>query len=83
MDASQQIDQEIASLTAWRGRILAKIRRVIRAVPEIVEEWKWMGTPVWSPNGNVCAADAHKTVVKVIFFGVPACQIPITCLMPN
>lgn len=69
MNASKQIDKEIASLTDWRGRMMADIRRIIHsAVPEIIEEWKWMGTPVWCLNGNICAADAHKSVVKVIFF---------------
>lgn len=69
MNASQQIDKEIASLTDWRGTMMADVRRIVRsAVPEVTEEWKWMGTPVWSLNGNICAADAHKNVVKVIFF---------------
>ncbi len=68
MDASEQIDNMIAELTDWRGKILADIRRIVHeADPEIVEEWKWMGSPVWSHSGIVCLANPHKDKVKVTF----------------
>lgn len=66
--ASEQIDNLIAGLTDWRGKMMADIRRIVReADPEIVEEWKWMGTPVWSHGGIVCLANPHKAKVKVTF----------------
>jgi hypothetical protein len=69
VNPSKQIDKEIAGLRDWRGAILAEIRRLIHdADSEVTEEWKWMGTPVWCHDGNVCAADAHTNMVKVIFF---------------
>jgi hypothetical protein len=68
MNASELIDDLIANLTDWRGITLAKLRRIIReADPEIIEEWKWMGTPVWSHDGIVCLAKAFKDKVKVTF----------------
>ena len=68
MDASKLIDQKIASLADWRGDFLKTIRKLIHEVdPGIVEEWKWMGTPVWSHDGIVCLANAHKEKVKVTF----------------
>ncbi len=67
--ASRRIDQAIAGLADWRGQTLAAVRRIVHeADPEVTEEWKWMGTPVWSHAGNVCAADAHTNMVKMIFF---------------
>jgi hypothetical protein len=69
MNPSQQIDKLIADLGDWRGRTLAEIRKIIRdADPKMVEEWKWMGTPVWSHDGMVLLANAHKDKVKVTFF---------------
>ncbi|MBN1856266.1 MAG: DUF1801 domain-containing protein [Dehalococcoidia bacterium] len=66
MPPGEQIDGLIASLVDWRGNTLATIRRIVHeADPEIVEEWKWMGTPVWSHNGAVCLANAFKDKVKV------------------
>lgn len=68
MNAKEQIDKLIAELTDWRGKTLADIRRIILAAdPEIVEEWKWMGTPVWSRNGIVCIANAFKDKAKLPF----------------
>jgi len=68
MDASKLIDQKIASLADWRGELLRAIRDLIHEVdPGIVEEWKWMGTPVWNHDGIVCIANAHKHVVKMTF----------------
>jgi hypothetical protein len=68
MDASKLIDQKIASLSDWRGQLLRSLRRLIHEVePSIVEEWKWMGTPVWNRDGIVCLANAHAHKVKVTF----------------
>jgi hypothetical protein len=68
MDASKIIDQKIASLSDWRGELLRSLREVIHEVdPTIVEEWKWMGTPVWNHDGIVCLANAHAHKVKITF----------------
>ena len=67
--ASRKIDQRIAELGDWRGETLARARKLIHDVdPDIVEEWKWMGTPVWSHDGGVCTGESHKQVVKLTFF---------------
>jgi len=69
MDASQRIDRKIASLGDWRGERLAQLRRLIHEVdPQVVEEWKWMGTPVWSHDGMYALANPHKDKVKLTFF---------------
>jgi hypothetical protein len=66
--ASLLIDERIKELGDWRGKTLAKVRKLIHAAdPEIVEEWKWMGTPVWSHAGIVCTGEAYKNVVKLTF----------------
>jgi hypothetical protein len=66
--ASALIDQRIKGLADWRGKTLAKVRETIHAAdPEIVEEWKWMGTPVWSHGGIVCTGETYKSVVKMTF----------------
>ena len=66
--ASSFIDERIKELADWRGKSLAKVREnVHEADPEIVEEWKWMGTPVWSHGGIVCTGETYKTVVKMTF----------------
>ena len=66
--ASKLIDGRIRELGDWRGRTLEKVRRLIKqADPEIIEEWKWMGTPVWSHNGNICTGETYKNVVKLTF----------------
>jgi hypothetical protein len=68
MNPSQRIDQLIAGLTDWRGKTLAGIRKsFLKADREIVEEWKWMGSPVWSLDGMIAVANAHKDKVKVTF----------------
>jgi hypothetical protein len=68
MDASKLIDQKITSLSDWRGELLRSLRQLIHEVaPTIVEEWKWMGTPVWNCDGIVCLANAHNDHVKVTF----------------
>src|SRR5207302_1005338 len=66
--ASALIDERINELGDWRGKMLAKVRKIIReADPEIVEEWKWMGTPVWSHGGIVCTGESYKKIVKLTF----------------
>ena len=66
--ASRLIDQRIRDLGDWRGETLARMRALIlEADPEMTEEWKWMGTPVWSHHGNVCTGEAYTKVVKLTF----------------
>ena len=66
--ASRLIDQRIRDLGGWRGEALARMRALIlEADPEMTEEWKWMGTPVWSHHGNVCTGEAYTKVVKLTF----------------
>jgi len=66
--ASALIDQKIKELGDWRGKTLAKVREVIhKADPEIVEEWKWRGTPVFSHGGIICTAETYKNSVKMTF----------------
>ena len=66
--ASQLIDQRIRDLEGWRGETLARMRKLIlEADPEMTEEWKWMGTPVWSHHGIVCTGESYKKVVKLTF----------------
>jgi hypothetical protein len=68
MNPSEQIDQLIAKLTDWRGKTLAGLRRsILEADKEIVEEWKWMGSPVWSRDGIIAVGNAHKDKVKLTF----------------
>ena len=66
--ASAFIDEKIKELGDWRGKMLAKVRGIIHAAdPEIVEEWKWRGTPVFSHGGIVCTGETYKSVVKLTF----------------
>ena len=66
--ASAFIDEKIKQLGDWRGKTFAKVRAILHAAdPEIVEEWKWMGTPVWSHGGIVCTGETYKKVVKMTF----------------
>src|SRR5262249_54787713 len=66
--ASELIDRRIEELGDWRGKMLAKVRKMIHdADPEIVEEWKWMGTPIFSHAGIVCTGETYKWVVKLTF----------------
>jgi hypothetical protein len=68
MNASEQIDRLIAGLTDWRGKTFASIRKCILAADrEIIEEWKWMGSPVWSRDGIIAVANPHKGKVKLTF----------------
>jgi hypothetical protein len=66
--ASKLISKRIAELGDWRGETLRKMRRLIKdADPDVVEEWKWMGTPVWSHDGIICTGESYKDVVKLTF----------------
>jgi len=68
MNPSERIDQLIAELTDWRGKTLAKIRKtILETDDEIIEEWKWMGSPVWSRDGIIAVGNAHKDKVKLTF----------------
>jgi hypothetical protein len=67
--ASELISEKIAELGDWRGDTLARMRGLIKEVdPEVVEEWKWRGTPVWSHGGGICTGESYKAIVKLTFF---------------
>jgi hypothetical protein len=66
--ASQHIDARIKELGDWRGETLARVRSIIKqAVPDVVEEWKWRGVPVWEHDGIICTGETYKAVVKMTF----------------
>ena len=66
--ASELISQRIAELGDWRGKTLGRMRQLIKdADPDVVEEWKWMGTPIWSHDGIICTGESYKNVVKLTF----------------
>ena len=66
--AAALIDKRIADLGDWRGKTLSRVRKLIKeADPDVVEEWKWMGTPVWSHDGIICTGESYKSVVKLTF----------------
>jgi hypothetical protein len=66
--ASELISKRIAELEDWRGETLARMRKLIHeADPDVVEEWKWMGTPIWSHDGIICTGESYKKVVKLTF----------------
>ncbi len=66
--ASELISKRIDELGDWRGETLSRMRKLIKeAAPDVVEEWKWMGTPVWSHDGIVCTGESYKNVVKLTF----------------
>jgi len=68
MNPSERIDQLIAELTDWRGKTLASLRKsILEADREIIEEWKWMGSPVWSRDGIIAVGNAHRDKVKLTF----------------
>ncbi len=75
--ASALIDEKIKELGDWRGTTLALVRRLIHdADPDIQEEWKWRGTPVWAHDGGVCTGESYKEVVKLTFFRGAALKDP-------
>jgi hypothetical protein len=66
--ASELISKKIADLGDWRGETLARMRELVKeADPDVVEEWKWMGTPVWSHDGILCTGESYRSVVKLTF----------------
>jgi hypothetical protein len=79
---SEQVSNRIEELDDWRGRMLEKVRRLVKeADPEIVEEWKWRkpsnpGTPVWSHSGGICTGETYKDKVKLTFFRGAALEDP-------
>jgi hypothetical protein len=74
---SKLIDQRVAELNDWRGETLSRMRALIKeADPDVVEEWKWMGTPVWSHDGIICTGESYKSVVKLTFAKGAALEDP-------
>ena len=66
--APELISKRIAELGDWRGKTLGRMRKLIKAaMPDVVEEWKWRGTPVWSHDGIICTGESYKSVVKLTF----------------
>jgi hypothetical protein len=80
--AAELIQQRISELGDWRGKLLSKVREIVKeADPDVVEEWKWAkatspGTPVWSHNGGICTGESYKNVVKLTFFKGAALKDP-------
>jgi len=76
---SRLIDARITELGDWRGEILARVRALIKqAVPDVVEEWKWRGVPVWSRDGIICTGETYKSVVKLTFAKGASLDDPLT-----
>lgn len=68
VSAAQLIDGRIKELTDWRGEMLARVRAIIqKALPDVIEEWKWRGVPVWSHGGMICTGETYKAAVKLTF----------------
>src|SRR6201747_2957235 len=77
--ASELISKRIAELGDWRGETLRRMRKLIKeADPDVVEEWKWMGTPVWSHDGIICTGESYKKVVKLTFAKGASLEDPAT-----
>jgi hypothetical protein len=75
--ASQLIDAKIKELGDWRGRMLSRLRRLVKdADPDVLEEWKWRGVPVWSHDGIICTGETYKSVVKMTFAKGAALEDP-------
>ena len=75
--AAERISQKILELGDWRGETLASVRRLIQqALPDVVEDWKWMGTPVWSHGGILCTGESYKDKVKLTFAKGASLQDP-------
>lgn len=76
-DAARLIDARIAELGDWRGKVLAEVRAIIRAVdPDIIETWKWRGVPVWECEGIICTGETYKSAVKLTFAKGAAIEDP-------
>jgi hypothetical protein len=74
---SRLIDARIRELDDWRGKTLSHVRALIKqADPDVVEEWKWRGVPVWSHDGSICTGETYKSVVKLTFFKGAALEDP-------
>jgi hypothetical protein len=74
---SRMIDERIKELGDWRGRMLSRLRTLVKQTdPEVVEEWKWRGVPVWSHDGLICTGETYKTVVKMTFARGAALEDP-------
>jgi hypothetical protein len=79
--AAKLISQRIANLGDWRGQTLSRMRKLIKeADPDVIEEWKWMGTPVWSHDGIICTGESYKSVVKLTFARGAALEDPTRLL---
>jgi hypothetical protein len=77
MSPSQMIDGRIRELGDWRGEMLSRLRTLIKeAIPEVVEEWKWRGVPVWYCDGMICTGETYKSVVKLTFANGAALEDP-------
>lgn len=75
--AARRIDQKIEDLGDWRGKMLGRLRALVKeADPEVVEEWKWRGVPVWSHDGMICTGETYKNVVKMTFASGAALEDP-------
>ncbi|MEJ2358055.1 MAG: DUF1801 domain-containing protein [Deinococcales bacterium] len=83
MSPSRRIDARIEGLADWRGEMLARIRRLIhRAEPDVVEQWKWRGVPVWYHDGMICTGETYKDKVKITFAKGPRSRIRRACSTP-
>lgn len=77
MNPTERIDRLIASLTDWRSKTLGAVRKIILGVdPEIIEEWKWRGVPVWYRDGMICTGETYKSIVKLTFANGAALEDP-------
>ena len=75
--ASELISEKIAELGGWRGETLGRTRKLIKAPdPDVVEEWKWMGTPIWSHDGIICTGESYRSVVKLTFAKGASLRLP-------
>src|SRR3979490_2852085 len=84
LPASELISKRIAELGDWRGKTLGRMRKLIKeADPDVVEEWKWRGTPVWSHDGIVCTGESYKKVVKLTFAKGPVLLAPAPLCAPS
>ena len=80
---SRLIDARIKELDDWRGKTLSRVRALIKqAVPDVAEEWKWRGVPVWSHNGIICTGETYKSVVKLTFLKGASLKDPQDCSTP-
>src|SRR5438067_9056796 len=82
--ASELISERIAELGDWRGESLGRMRKLIKAAdPDVVEEWKWMGTPIWSHDGIICTGESYKSVVKLTFAKGASLKDPARLFNPS